>query len=85
MSNTAPLALAELAEEAAPDGPQARLFFATVTAATSTTVTVLPDDSDSTEIGPLVLVGSAALAVDDRCCCIRTPGGVVVCVGKVVT
>lgn len=81
----ASVALADLAEEAAPDGPQAIVFFGVVTAADATTVTVLPDSSSSVTIGPLPLIGSPALIVGVRCCCIRTVGGAIGCLGKVLT
>lgn len=77
-------ALAELAEEAAPDGPQAAIFFGVVTAADATTVTVLPDASNGVTIGPLPLVGSKALTVGDKVCCIRVAGGAIGCLGKVL-
>lgn len=84
MTEQAAVALAELAEEAAPPGAQAVIFFGIVTAATSTTVTVLPDASDAVAIGPLSLIGSRALTAGNKVCCIRLRDGAIGCLGKVL-
>lgn len=75
------LAAAILANSA--DGmPGSDFFFGTVTASTSTTVTVQPDGS-SISLGPLLLIGTKTVAVSKRAVCIITRDGFVGCIGEV--
>lgn len=80
--------LAALARSAQFGGNSSSIFFGTVTAAASDSITVRPDEQDAGDgftISPVALIGISAPSVNERVCCIRTPGGAVGCIGKVST
>ena len=85
MSAAAAQALAALMVEARGKAGL-EMFFASVMDVTDPTVMVQPDDSESVQLGPIVVVGTPAadIVVGDRVLCLRAASGALACLGKVL-